>query len=104
MRLIDADALAEVLGVAEECKDCQYDLNGFFCKNGNSFVSACEAIYDAPTIEDRKTGEWIIDGEFIDCSVCRREKWSRVPYEDLVKRFRYCPNCGAKMIIDPVCK
>lgn len=45
----------------------------------------------------RKKGKWIVKGEFIDCSVCRREKWSRVPYEDLVKRFRYCPNCGADM-------
>ena len=42
-------------------------------------------------------GKWVIDGEFIDCSVCKREKWSRVPYEDLVKRFRFCPNCGVKM-------
>lgn len=43
----------------------------------------------------RKTGRWIVDDEYIDCSVCRREKWSRVPFEDLVKRFRYCPNCGS---------
>lgn len=42
-------------------------------------------------------GMWVINGEFIDCSVCKREKWSRVPYEDLVKRFKFCPNCGAKM-------
>ena len=48
-------------------------------------------------IEERKKGKWIVDGEFIDCSVCRREKWSRIPYEDLVRRFRYCPKCGARM-------
>lgn len=46
---------------------------------------------------ERKKGEWIVDDEFIDCSVCRREKWSRIPYGDLVRRFRYCPNCGADM-------
>lgn len=46
---------------------------------------------------ERKIGSWVTDDEFIDCSICRREKWSRVPYENLVKRFRYCPNCGAKM-------
>ena len=42
-------------------------------------------------------GKWIVDDEYINCSVCRRERWSRVPYENLVMRFRYCPNCGAKM-------
>lgn len=45
----------------------------------------------------RKRGGWIVEDEFIDCSVCRREKWSRIPYGDLVRRFRYCPNCGADM-------
>lgn len=45
----------------------------------------------------QRTGRWIVDDEFIDCSSCRAEKWSRTPYESLVKRFRFCPNCGAKM-------
>lgn len=54
MRLIDADALAEVLGIEEDCQDCQYK-NGVFCKKSSDFVDACEAIYDAPTIE----AEWI---------------------------------------------
>ena len=45
----------------------------------------------------QKKGKWIVDDEFIDCSVCRREKWSRIPYENLVRRFRYCPKCGARM-------
>lgn len=48
-------------------------------------------------IEERKKGKWILEDEFIDCSACRMEKWSRVPYEALVKRFRFCPNCGADM-------
>lgn len=52
--------------------------------------------YDIDAVEV-KHGEWIVDDEFIDCSVCRREKWSRVPFESLVKRFRYCPKCGARM-------
>ena len=51
-------------------------------------------------IEPVRRGRWVIDDEFIDCSSCRKEKWSRVPYENLVKRFRYCPNCGAKMEVD----
>ena len=53
-------------------------------------------LINLPSAEpEQKTGRWIVDDEYIDCSVCRREKWSRVPYESLVKRFRYCPNCGS---------
>lgn len=58
-----------------------------------------KAIKKMPTADVRENvhGEWVIDGEYIDCSVCRQEKWSRVPFEELVKRFKYCPNCGADM-------
>ena len=57
-----------------------------------------QTILNLPSAEpERKKGEWVVDDEFIDCSVCRREKWSRIPYGDLVRRFRYCPNCGADM-------
>lgn len=57
-----------------------------------------QTILNLPSAQpERKKGEWIVEGEFIDCSVCRREKWSRIPYGDLVRRFRYCPNCGADM-------
>jgi len=53
---------------------------------------------EIPSVQpERKTGEWILDDEYIDCSACKREKWSRVPYESLVKRFNFCPNCGADM-------
>ena len=46
---------------------------------------------------ERKKGKWILDDEYIDYSAYRHEKWSRVPYESLVKRFNFCPNCGADM-------
>lgn len=43
-------------------------------------------------------GEWFTDGDFINCSHCKKERWSREePIETLVRGFRYCPNCGAKM-------
>lgn len=72
------------------------------CKHGIADMAKSELLYvlnQMPTIEERKKGKWIIDDEYIDCSVCRHEKWSRVPYEDLVKRFKFCPNCGARMKI-----
>lgn len=59
------------------------------------FENAFDTLCNLPTAE--KKGMWIVDGEFIDCSACRKEKWSRVPYESLVRRFRYCPKCGARM-------
>lgn len=44
-----------------------------------------------------KRGRWRTHGECIYCSECRHSRWSRTPFEDLVKHFNYCPNCGAKM-------
>ncbi len=49
MRLIDADALMETLGIKEECIDCQYHIGNNFCSRSGDFVTACEAISDAPT-------------------------------------------------------
>lgn len=51
MRLIDADKLMETLGVAEECEDCQYKIGTTFmmCSKSSDFVTACEAIINAPT-------------------------------------------------------
>ena len=82
MRLIDAEELKRSIAVSALIED-QKTLE--------------QIIDEQPTIEERKNGKWIIDDEYIDCSVCRHEKWSRVPYEDLVKRFKFCPNCGADM-------
>jgi hypothetical protein len=49
MRLIDADALMDNLGIAVECKDCTR--NGTFgCVEDSAFVYAFECITDAPTI------------------------------------------------------
>ena len=50
MRLIDADALMETLGIKEECADCQYHIGNNFCSRSSDFVTACESIVDAPTV------------------------------------------------------
>lgn len=67
------------------------------CFNENerdTYHTLSEAI---EALNEQKTGKWIVDDEYIDCSYCRREKWSRAPYEQLVSGFRFCPNCGARM-------
>lgn len=97
MRLIDADALAEVLGIAEDCQDCQYK-NVMFCKKSSDFVDACEAIYDAPTVEPERHGRWIHirtepDGNALyECSECHKGE-VHVP----IVEVHYCWNCGARM-------
>ena len=47
---------------------------------------------------ERKKGKWIYTHPYsaINCSSCHHCSWS-MPYEDLVKSFNYCPNCGADM-------
>lgn len=95
MRLIDADALIEVLGIAENCSDCQYQ-NGPLCDKNDCFVDACEAIFDMPTIDPVKHGRWIgIDDypyETWECDQCG------CIYEEMPSWTpNYCPNCGARM-------
>lgn len=84
MRLIDADALFEALGLDQH-------------NNGEGMTSdeewVAEAITTAPTIEAEpvRRGRWeAIDwaNEYFKCSGCGRiERWSP----------NYCPNCGIKM-------
>ena len=77
------------LDVDDEKEYAEY-LEGWFYKDDEiAFDMAIEAL------KEQKTGKWIVDDEYIDCSYCRREKWSRVPFEQLVSGFRFCPNCGS---------
>ena len=87
MRLIDADALKkEVLGLP----NCY---NGF----SDTYDKACiiGLIDEMPTISP-KTGRWIKKTGQIYCSECKCSRWSEA-FEYAVRRFNYCPNCGARM-------
>lgn len=70
------------------------------CAKGPIQDQMFEAVYavdEQPTIEERKTGEWIeVDDDRISgkCSVCG---WEAHLYEDDVVGMPYCPNCGAIM-------
>lgn len=81
MRLIDADALIDSLGVNDD--------EDVYCRS---------VIADAPTIEPERTGKWITvnNGKWnvldvLKCSACG-EIDNRMYRTD-----RYCPNCGARM-------
>lgn len=85
MRLIDADALIEALGLDQH-------------NNGEGMTSdeewIAEAIMNAPTIEAEpvRRGRWKdIDYLFSECSVCE------CIVDTLNNAANYCPNCGAKM-------
>lgn len=102
MRLIDADALRDALGITgtkDTCKGCQYNRRfNFACNTDNapSFAYVCEAIDEAPTIDavPVKHGRWVWNdyGGFgnYHCSECGNICICNGDYD-------YCPNCGARM-------
>lgn len=98
MRLIDADALMQTLGITDmDCEKCVLGSHGF-CMRGGGFTDACEAIENAPTIEpERKTGRWIKVGHIENtylvskCYVCGYQT---------IDAGNYCTNCGAKMEVE----
>ena len=61
-------------------------------------VAFLEDIVKVPTADVRENvrGEWIEKHYTINCSVCKNCLWSG-PYIDLVRKFNFCPNCGAYM-------
>ena len=57
-----------------------------------------------PTIEERKTGEWMVDPDGrLHCSRCLENPTNRVMIDGrlvydmtpIVGKMRYCPNCGS---------
>ena len=88
MRLIDADALLDNLTMGpihlgyREVEDIE------------------EYVKKMPTIEERKTGRWLIsegacEPDYMECS---RGKWITEYYGGLEEEWGYCPNCGARMV------
>lgn len=95
MRLIDADALKEVI------YSNVYTITDFFNRQGRGmfWTGGIErAIDEAPTIdaEPIKIGHWIEKGIGIaECDVCNRQNLYRQDGKGIVTK--YCPYCGARM-------
>ena len=97
MRLIDADALKEVI-----C-DNVYPVTDFFNSRdyGMFWTGGIEkAINEAPTIDAKpvKHGKWTITEVFdfknMTCSSCG---WLYEYHAGMEEEWNYCPNCGARM-------
>ena len=92
MRLIDADkAKAELLRMVG-------DIHGwgeFFDGIRSGYQSAADKLDTMPTVEERKHGYWkgkpLAGYCTVRCSYCR------VSFEGNSGRWKYCPECGAKM-------
>ena len=105
MRLIDADALIEILKQwqrnAEKSRPDDVGLKEF---NHGVMGLAQAAVAQMPTItldDLRPKGKWKIvkddyDCELMRCSVCREEFYDG-DNDTVDCMYNYCPNCGAKM-------
>lgn len=104
-RPIDADALTKRL--IEFCnKNCPYTAKERNVMCGSCFMGlALEAVEDAPTIEERKTGKWIIHETETDryddmkCPFCKKSYTvDAYRIDDIgftAADFNFCPNCGS---------
>lgn len=110
MRLIDADALYERLKSDEElARQRVIDTPNSF-PNGMLNPAAVryqaqltertrlkEIVYDAPTIEERKTGKWIRKISVVDCATFVGDECSQCGYFKSMGQANFCPNCGVDM-------
>lgn len=105
MRLIDADALMEVIRAHDYPLKAHYNSTD----NGMFTLGIQQAVDECPTIESPQ-GEWVMDTDPEDgdcrCSNCKRcidalnkknhSALKLLGYE-LHTFYNFCPHCGAKM-------
>ena len=84
MRLIDADELKKAIDK--------------YCEDYQGFDGVIDIIDNAPTVEERPQGEWIIiksplsNETIVKCNKCGEEFIGND-----VEDYNYCPICGADM-------
>jgi len=114
MRLIDADALEQKLGMlgvgnaydrpsfwyGKDKKDYKVIPTKYHNGYDDALADVEKAIQEMPTIEERKKGEWIISGNeegnwnaVYKCSLC-----SHSDVQAKSQKVPYCWWCGAEMV------
>ena len=91
MRLIDKDKLMEKLEIAEDCDNCKHNHHSIYCGMGSEFVTACEAICEAPEVD---IPHWI------PCSERMPEEYGNyliTTYDGDVDITIKCMKCGLEL-------
>ena len=112
MRLIDADALIDgykQMGYDQTEHPEESYMEGW-CNGFNAAVDHCtHHVIHAPTIEERKTGEWIDSGihsrafdifgvrTWASRMMCDQCGFVTHAIEGRMEQYNFCPNCGADM-------
>lgn len=97
MRLIDADNLRKSI----EKDTCPVSISYFYRKMRESpTIDAVPVVHGRwifHTFEEIMDGDWIVlrdwQGNGFECSNCER----LIAENEMNYKFKYCPNCGAKM-------
>ena len=89
MRLIDADELIKNL---QEMADLEWNQQ---VGSSKGIEDAIDVIENFPTVEDRPTGKWIIDGHHYKCSRCG--KTLAIMFSETDDDLIGCPFCLADM-------
>ena len=102
MRLIDADALDEVVLNLNTNRDLG------FTRVDYKLIDS--VLFEFPTIDERKTGKWIkmtdADGVYWSCSECGEDipriahftpQFDLFPRLESIDKTNFCPSCGADM-------
>lgn len=76
------------------------DVLGTTEQTQKAIAMAVQSLEEAPTVDvpDRKVGKWECSDDIFEYALCSCCKWdSGEAWEYALKRFRFCPNCGARM-------
>ena len=97
---VEALKMAITALVQQPCEDCisraeAKRIVDFYTEQIDGIFRVNESIDNLPSVQPKaKVGYWIksSNGMFAECSDCGKHG----EYE-LLKQYKYCPNCGAKM-------